>query len=347
MRISTEQLQPQLRELKPLYTVFGAETLLALEAADRIRAAARAQGYTEREVLTVESGFKWADLPMAASAQSLFASRKLLELRIPNGKPGVEGSAALQDFCKRLPEDTVTLVQLPDLDWRAQKASWFETLDAAGVAVEARVITLKALPQWLAGRLKAQKQDADDETLAFVAERVEGNLMAAYQEVQKLALLFPPGRLAFDAVREAVLDVARYDVSDIAVAMLEGDIARLARMIEGLAAEGAPPPLALWQITEQIRALGKIVNGVAEGRPIATVMRDARIYGPRQSLLQSCHSRYTPRDIAEALAHAAAIDRIVKGLDKGDIWDELLQLALRFARPAASAASARRSATAA
>ena len=346
MRITTEQLQPHLRELKPLYTVFGAETLLALEAADRLRAAARAQGYVEREVLTVESGFKWSELSMAGNAQSLFSSRKLLELRIPNGKPGVEGSAAIQDFCKRLPEDTVTLVQLPDIDWRAQKASWFEALDAAGIAVEARAVTLKALPQWLAGRLKAQKQDADDETLAFIAERVEGNLMAAYQEVQKLALLLPPGRLAFDAVREAVLDVARYDVFHLGAAMLEGDVARLSRMMEGLAAEGAPPPLALWALTEEIRALGKVVAGAANGRPIAAVMRDARIYGPRQSLLQACHARYTPEDIAQALGHAAAIDRIVKGLDKGDLWDELLHLALRFARPAASTPRPRRSAPA-
>jgi DNA polymerase-3 subunit delta len=336
VRISTEQLQPHLRELKPLYTVFGAETLLALEASDRIRAAARAQGYAEREVLTVESGFNWSDLVMAASSQSLFATRKLLELRIPNGKPGVEGSAAIQDFCLRLPDDTVTLVQLPEIDWRGQKASWFEALDAAGIAVEARVITLKALPQWLAGRLKAQKQEADADTLTFIAERVEGNLMAAYQEVQKLALLCPPGRIELDAVREAVLDVARYDVFALGAAMLDGDVARLARMVEGLAAEGAAPPLALWALTEEIRALGRVVAGAASGRPIATVMRDARIFGPRQNLLQSAYSRYTSRDIAEALAHAAAIDRIIKGLDKGDVWDELLHLALRFARRAPS-----------
>ena len=198
--IITEQLQQHLaRGIKPLYTVFGDETLLALEASDRIRAAARAQGYTEREVLIVDSSFHWNELAFAGSSQSLFAARKLLELRIPNGKPGTEGSAALQDYCERLPADTVTLVQLPGIDWRAQKSSWFEALESAGVAVEARVVTRKALPQWLAGRLKAQKQEADAETLAFIADRVEGNLMAAYQEVQKLALLFPPGKIGFDA----------------------------------------------------------------------------------------------------------------------------------------------------
>ena len=336
MRIHTEQLQPHLREVKPLYAVYGCETLLALEAADRIRAAARAQGYAEREVLTVEAGFKWADLAFVGSSQSLFASRKLLELRIPSGKPGTEGSAALQAYCTRLPADTVTLIQLPELDWRTQKGAWFEALAAAGIAVEAKAVTRDALPQWLAGRLKSQKQDADPQTLAFIAERVEGNLMAAYQEVQKLGLLFPPGRLAFEQVREAVLDVARYDVFALGEAMLESDVARLVRMIEGLKAEGAAPPLALWALTEEIRALGKVVAGAASGRPIAAVMRDARVFGPRQALLQAHYARYTSAQIDEALRHAAAIDRMIKGLAKGDLWDELLQLALRFAQGAAS-----------
>ena len=235
MRISTEQLHQHLsRELKPLYVVFGEETLLALEASDRIRAAARNKGYAEREVLTVDSGFRWADLGFAAASQSLFAARKLLELRVPSGKPGTEGSAALQAFCGRLPADTVTLIQLPEIDWRAQKSSWFEALERAGIAIEARAVTRKALPQWLGARLKAQNQEADPETLAFIAERVEGNLMAAYQEVQKLALLFPPGPVGFEQVRDAVSDVARYDVFSLGEAMVEGNPQRLARMLDGL-----------------------------------------------------------------------------------------------------------------
>jgi DNA polymerase-3 subunit delta len=349
VRITTEQLQPHLaRDLAPLYTVYGGEALLALEAGDRLRAAARAQGYVEREVLTVEPGFDWKDLGHAASSQSLFASRKLLELRIPTGKPGTEGSAALQAFCARLPTETVTLVQLPDLDWRTVKGAWFTALAAAGTTVEARVVPRKALPQWLAGRLKAQKQDADPETLEFIAERVEGNLMAAYQEVQKLALLFPPGRLAFEDVRGAVLDVARYDISDLRVAMLEGDAARLSRMLEGLKAEGAALPLALWAMTEEIRALGKVVAGVASGRPVATLMRDARIFEPsHQALVQAQHSRFTPALMDEALRHAAAVDRMIKGLTRGDVWDEMLQLALRFARPRSTGSRTPRRAAAA
>lgn len=334
MRISTEQLQQHLkRGLQPLYTIFGDETLLALEAADRIRAAARTQGYGEREVLTCEPGFNWSDLAFAGSSQSLFSSRKLLELRVPNGKPGTEGSAAIQAYCKHVPEDTVTIVQLPGMDWRAQKSSWFETLEDAGVSVEARVVTRAALPKWLAGRLAAQDQQADSETLDFIADRVEGNLMAAYQEVQKLALLFPPGKLEERDVREAVLDVARYDVFSIGAVMLEGNAARLARTLEGLKGEGAPAPLILWALTEDIRALGKVLAATAAGKPPAVAVREARIRGGQahQNLVQANYARCTRKQIDDALRHAACVDRMIKGLVKGDLWDEFLQLGMRFA----------------
>ena len=341
MKISTEQLQQHLaRGLKPLYTVFGDETLLALEGADRIRAAARAAGHTEREVLIAESGFKWSDLGFAGNSQSLFAARRILEIRIPNGKPGVEGGAALQAYCERLPDDTVTLVQLPALDWRTQQSAWFAALDAAGVVVEARAIARSALPQWLAARLKMQKQEADKETLEFVADRVEGNLMAAYQEVQKLALLFAPGRLPFEQVRDAVLDVARYDVFELGEVMLAGDPLRISRMVEGLKGEGVAAPLVLWALSEEIRVLGKVAGGVAEGRPAAQVVRDARIRGAtHQNLMQDAARKFSVDDVAAALRHAAAIDRTIKGLDKGDVWDELLQLALRFSKAAVALSS--------
>ncbi|MEN3352345.1 MAG: polymerase subunit delta [Betaproteobacteria bacterium] len=332
MRISTEQLQQHLsRECRSLYTVYGAETLLAIEACDRIRANARAQGYTERDVLTVDSGFRWGELQLAASSQSLFASRKLLELRIPTGKPGTEGSTAVQKYCASMPPDTVMLVQLPDVEWRIQKSEWFEALDASGVMVEARAVTRKSLPQWLARRLKAQHQETDVETLNFIADRVEGNLMAAHQEVQKLSLLFPRGMLAFEDVRDAVLDVARYDVFNLGEVMLEGDPVRLSRTIDGLKGEGAAPPLVLWALAEEIRAIGKIVGGAASGKAAQGLMREARIRGTsHQNLMLANFNHYSDTQISEALRHAAAIDRMIKGLVRGDVWDELLQLGLRF-----------------
>lgn len=333
MRISTEQLPQQLkRGLAPLYTVFGDEPLLALEASDRIRAQARNDGYTEREVLTVESGFSWSQLRMSSQSQSLFASRRILELRIPSGKPGNEGSQALQDFCTQLPADTVTLVGLPEIDWRAQKGAWFEALAAAGVMVETRRVARNALPAWLAGRLMAQQQQADDETLEFVADRVEGNLLAAYQEVQKLALLFPPGKLTFEQVKEAVLDVARYDVSDLGETVLTGDSAHLAHVLDGLRGEGAAQPLVLWAMTEEIRAIGKLLFAFDAGQPMPQAMRAARVWGQaRQNLMQRHFKRFTLPQIEAALMHAARIDRMIKGLARGDTWDELLQLGLRFA----------------
>lgn len=334
MRISSEQLTQHLKGgLAPLYTVHGAEPLLALEAADRIRARARDDGYLEREVLTAEQHFDWSRLKTSGQSQSLFASRRILELRIATGKPGVEGSTALQNFCTQLPADTITLICLPAIDWRAQKSSWFEVLGTAGTMVEAEQVKRSKLPAWLAGRLKTQGQHAEGETLEFIADKVEGNLLAAYQEVQKLALLFPPGELSFDQVREAVLDVARFDVSDLGNLIVSGDARHLARVLDGLRGEGAAPPLVLWAITEEARALGRLLSMLNAGRPMQQALRDARIWDrTRQNLIQRHAGRHTLPQIEAALMHAARIDRMIKGLAKGDVWDELLQLGLRFAR---------------
>lgn len=338
MRITAEQLPQHLsRELKALYTVFGDEPLLTLEASDRIRAKARVDGYAERDILSVDPGFRWSQLAMAGNSRSLFASRKLLELRIPTGKPGTEGSAALQAYCEAPPPDIVTLVYLPAVDWRAQKSGWFDALDRAGVMVEAKIVPRKALPQWLAGRLRAQNQEADAETLEFIADRVEGNLMAAYQEVQKLALLFPAGNIAFEQARDAVLDVARYDVFNLGAVMVEGDPLRLARMLDGLKGEGTATPLVLWAMCEEVRAIGKIIVGMTSGKPISLLWREAKIWGnAHQNLIQQNVQRFSLSQATEALRHAAAIDRVIKGLARGDVWDELLQLGLRFAHGAAA-----------
>jgi DNA polymerase-3 subunit delta len=194
-------------------------------------------------------------------------------------------------------------------------------------------VARKALPQWLAARLKAQGQEVEPEALTFIAERVEGNLMAAFQEVQKLALLFAPGTITFAEVREAVLDVARFDVFQLGEAMIEGDVVRLARMLDGLRGEGAAPPMALWSLAEEIRAIGKLLDGQAAGRPLNSLWREARVWGPvHQGAMQRNLSRFNATQVTQALRHAAAIDRMIKGLRRGDVWDELLQLALRFAR---------------
>lgn len=337
MKLSGEELPRHLASgLKPLYVVHGDAPLLSIEAADAIRAAARAAGYGEREVLTVEQGFKWAELRNSAQCLSLFSSRKLVELRIPSGKPGVEGAQALQDYCGQLNADTVTVVTLPRLDKTAQNSKWFTALAEHGVTIATEEIALSALPGWIAGRLKRQGQSADVDTLAFLAERVEGNLLAAYQEIQKLALLFPAGLLSFEQVKGAVMDVARYDVFKLSEAMLAGDTARYARILDGLRAEGEATVLILWALSEDIRALAKISRAIQRGGNVANALRDARVWGVRQKLLERAVRRFSPAIAERAVRQAAYVDKVVKGLRPGDAWDELLQLGVRCARVGAA-----------
>jgi len=269
VRIDSEQLAQHLkRGVRPLYTVHGEEPLLALEAGDLIRRHCQEVGFSEREVLTAESGFDWSELAAAASSLSLFATKRLLELRIPSGKPGSDGADALRRYANQLPADTVTLISLPKLDRTQLSSGWFEALDAAGIAVAANTVTLARLPAWIAGRLAQQEQQIDDETLAFLVSRVEGNLLAAHQEIQKLRLLFAPGPLDPTLVRSAVLDVARYDVFKLGEALLAGDAARFIRMLDGLRGEGAAPALVLWALAEEARALLHVARGLRAGKAL-------------------------------------------------------------------------------
>lgn len=339
MRLATEQLPRELaRGVKPLYTVYGPETLLALEAADRIRAAARAAGYVEREVLTVEPGFNWADLRLTGQSLSLFGSRRLIELRIPSGKPGTEGAAAIETYVRALPPDTVTLVALPDMDWRAVKAAWFMALEATGVLVAANLVARSGLPRWLADRLAAQGQSADDATLRFIADRVEGNLLAARQEVAKLALLCPPGPLALADVEQAVLDVARYDPFALGEALFAGDLAFLARMLRGLEGEGIAAPMALWAMAEEVRTVARVAAGLAAGLSEPAALKAAKVWGPRQARVARAARRVPLAQLEDALIAAAQIDLVVKGLKRGDPWRELGRLALALAGAAAQPA---------
>lgn len=318
------------RELRLLYAVYGDEPLMVIEAADAIRAKARRQGFGEREVLTVLPSFDWNQLLAAGGNLSLFGDRKLVDLRIPTGKPGREGGAALEAWCARQSPDNLLLITLPDLDWREEKASWFAALVNAGVVTRLVAPPLAELPGWLAGRLRRQQQSANDESLRFIAERVEGNLLAAHQEMQKLGLLYPAGKLTLEQVRDAVLDVARYDIDGLREALLVGDITRLARMLDGLMHEGEEPPLVLWAMCEEIRALAVIRAGMDAGRPLDALLKDAKIWGPRQHPIKKALARLSTATLEAALQHAGKIDLLIKGLGQGNIWEELLRLGLRL-----------------
>ncbi|MES2099585.1 MAG: DNA polymerase III subunit delta, partial [Pseudomonadota bacterium] len=293
MQIRADQLAAHLQKgLRPIYTVWGDEPLLAQEAGDAIRAAARASGCTERQVHTVSGQhFDWSGLLGASMAMSLFSARQLIEIRIPSGKPGKDGSEALQRYCSSLGDDVVTLVQLPKLDRTQQSSAWFTALDGAGVTLRVDPIDRKALPQWIAQRLAQQGQrvvggDDGQRTLAFFADRIEGNLLAAHQEIQKLGLLYPAGELGFEQIESAVLNVARYDVFKLGEAVLAGQVARALRMLDGLQAEGEAAVLVHWTLTEDIRALKRVKDAVAGGKPLPMALREGRVWGAKERLFE-------------------------------------------------------------
>jgi DNA polymerase-3 subunit delta len=336
MMLRPEALEGHLaKTIAPLYVIASDEHLLALEAADKIRRAARANGYSERDVLTVERTFKWGELLAANQALSLFGDKKLIELRIPTGKPGKDGSAALQAYAKDLSPDNLTLVTLPKLDWQSAKASWVTSLQQAAVYIDIPTVERAALPNWIGTRLAAQGQSADRQGLDFIADRVEGNLLAAHQEIQKLGLLHEPGKLSFEQIHDAVLNVARYDVFKLSEAMLLGDPARLVRMLEGLKGEGEALPLVLWAVAEEIRTLLKLKAGMEQGRPLGALLKEYRIWGPRERMMEPALRRLSLGMLEAALQDAAQVDKMVKGLRAkayaGDAWDAMLQLALKVA----------------
>ncbi|THF61577.1 DNA polymerase III subunit delta [Pseudothauera rhizosphaerae] len=334
MNLRPDQFAAQLeRPLAPLWLLHGNEPLLVLEAADAIRAAARKQGYEERETLVVGQGFRWDALTLAAGNMSLFGGNKLIDLRIPTGKPGRDGGDALQRHARALPEGTLTLITLPELDWQTRKSAWFTALAQTGNVLELNAPERERLPEWIAGRLAAQGQTAEREALQFIADHVEGNLLAAHQEIRKLGLLHGEGRLTLGEVQDAVLNVARYDIDKLRQAVLEGDPARCVRLLEGLAGEGAAPPLVLWALANEIRTLATLKAGQDAGQPLPMLLKAERVFDERRrQAVTRALPRLTGGALRAALLHAARIDRMIKGLVAGDVWDEFLQLALRLAR---------------
>ena len=350
MQISLDRLAAHLdRDLRPVYTVWGDEPLLAQEAADAIRAAARAAGCSERQVHTVQGAhFDWSALLGASQALSLFADRQLIEIRIPSGKPGKDGSEALQRYCEIAVagegRDVITLVQLPRLDRSQQSSAWFGALDRAGVTLRVDAIERQALPRWIAERLAAQGQHVaagaeGQRALAFFADRVEGNLLAAHQEIQKLALLYPPGETAFEQIETAVLNVARYDVFRLGEAVLAGHAARALRMLDGLRGAGEAAVLVHWTIAEDIRGLKRVKDALAAGRPLPLALREARVWGAKERVFERAVTLIGESAIAHLLDAAHVCDGLVKGIKHPDWpldpWEGLKRLVLMLAEETA------------
>ncbi len=300
MQLSSAQLPAHLAKgLAPLYVLHGAEPLLVIEAGDAIRAAAKAAGYSERTLLQFEARSDWSQLAAAAGTMSLFGDLRVLDIRIPTGKPGKQGAEALQKLAAHLPEDTVTLITLPQLERDQFKAAWFNALLAAGVLVEGRAVALEQLPAWLTQRGAQQGITLSREAAQFIAQKVEGNLLAGQQELLKLALLCPQGEVSLAAAQDAVLDVARYNMQQFAQALQAGDAVRAVKVLDGLQAEDEALPMILWQASE--------------------VLRMAARGGTRAALSNA--------QIAAFGQQLALLDRQFKGVATGNAWASLRQCA--------------------
>jgi DNA polymerase III subunit delta len=348
MQLAPAQLAAHLeRGLRSLYVLHGDEPLLLQEAADAIRAAARAQGYTERSVHTVLGAhFDWSAVLAACNAMSLFADRQLLELRIPNGKPGKDGGSALVELVQALQgqDATLGLVLLPRLDKQTRSGAWFAALEGGGVCVQIDAVERAALPPWIAQRLAQQGQrvaagEQGQQALTFFADRVEGNLLAAHQEIQKLGLLYPAGELTLEQVESAVLNVARYDVFKLSEAVLAGQVLRVQRMIDGLRAEGESEVLVHWALAEDIRSLKRVKDAIADGRPLPMALRENRIWGMKERLFERVLPHLAAGSLAHLLEAAHKVDGIVKGLRQpdwpSDGWQALHRLAMQLCQQCA------------
>jgi len=332
MQIHPEQLESRLRgTLAPVYFISGDEPLRVMEAADAVRARARAAGYEEREVLSVNAGFDWNSLAAAAGSLSLFSPRRVLDLRLPTGKPGEAGAKALRAYAERPPEDTLLLITAGKLEPSARKSRWVQALDQAGVVVFVWPLDSRQLPAWVRTRLQQRGLEATPEAAALLAERVEGNLLACVQEIDKLYLLLGAGRVDARAIADAVADSARFDVYDLVDAALAGDGARGVRILNGLQGEGVAPAVVLWALARDLRQLALMARVLAGGQTIPQVLARFKVWESRDTAFTRALQRLSGAACNRLLRRCALIDRVIKGQAAGNAWDELLQLTLWLA----------------
>ncbi len=333
MRLAQAQLDSHLKQgLQAIYVLVGDEPLAQRECLDAIRAAARTQGYDERTSLTVERNFNWQQIQNFGQSISLFASRRLLELSIPSGKPGVEGGKALQALASKGLPDTTIVIILPALERDARNSAWYVALETHAQTITLNEVDAANLPKWIANRLAQQGQHTGTQTLEFLAHQVEGNLLAANQEVQKLGLLYPQGELTDATVREAVLNVSRYDAFQLGEAVLAGDAERTVRILQGLQDEGENAVAVMNPLMWVLRPLVRIKQAEMHGENLNNAMTSARIYGDKQALVKRAITRLSLRQLEAALQKLSDIDRIAKGVMLGDAWLEISRLCFGLAK---------------
>ena len=333
MQVKFEQLQSQLsRGLSPVYFLSGDEPLLQQEAADAIRTAARKQGYEEREIFHVDnSSFDWNELMQEACAMSLFSQLKILDLRIPSGKPGKDGAAALKEYCENIPQDNILIIQAGKLDGNAKKSAWVKALDAAGVVVYLWPIERQRLPGWIENRMRSRNITAPREAIQIIADRVEGNLLAAAQEVEKLVLLYGQGSVTAEQVNSSVADSARFDVFGLVDAALQGNVSRVERMMFGLETEGVEAILVLWALAREIRTIVQVATDMQNGKPLGAALDAARVWNNRKQIVGNAVRKYPPKRWSEILQKCSDIDLTIKGQSDGKAWHKLHELGVAMA----------------
>jgi len=329
MKVRPDQLKQHLQKgLQAIYFISGDEPLQVIESVDAIRSAAREHGFTEREIMDVDSHFDWSQLRDAGNSMSLFAEQRILELRMPTGKPGKPGSQALLEYAQRPADDAVLIISSGKLDGNAKNTKWFKTLDQAGVVVQCWPVSAHELPRWIDQRMRATGLTPTRDAAALLAERIEGNLLAAAQEIDKLFLLFGAAEIGMEQITEAVADSSRYSIYDLVDSALGGDLVRTTRIVGGLKSEGVEPVLALWAMSREVR----ILTGIAEANmSVDAALAKAKVWDNRKALIKRALSRHSVIRWKAFLKRCGKIDRVIKGVEPGRAWDELLALTSQIA----------------
>ena len=311
--------------LLPVYVITGDEPQQMMEASDLVRQAARQWGAVEREVFEVDASFDWARLNESSNTLSLFGDRRIIELRIPSGKPGRDGGKALTEYAAQVPEDAILLISMGKVDKRSQSSKWFTNLDKVGAILQVWPVDLQHLPRWIENRMRQRGLQPEAEVARLLADRVEGNLLAAPQEVDKLLLLHGPGPIDLQTVQSAVADSARFDVFGLVDTALQGDVARTAQMLQSIKGEGVAAPVVLWALVRELRVLTHIAQGMAQGmaqgigpgQNLESLLRSAQVWDKRKAIMRSVLSRHPLPIWQDLILQAARADKVVKGAEQG------------------------------
>ena len=329
MNVRPDQLQSMIANtIYPVYMVSGDEPLQQMESLDLIRSFLRQQDYSEREVLDVDAQFDWSSLMEAAASMSLFATRRIIELRLPSAKPGRQGSQILKDFLIQAPEDTVLIINAGKIDANAKKSAWYKAIENKGLLIQCWPVAVEKLSYWLKQRFKLRGMDADNEVLAYISQHVEGNLLAADQEIEKLSLLLKPGKITYADVAETVSSQSRYSVFELVDVLLSGNSSRVIKIITGLKAEGIVPVVVNWALAKDIRLLSQ---AALDSSSADFVLKRSGVWQSRTVLFKSCLSRHSPRTFQVMLKRCSYIDAVSKGLLNANAWDEIETLCVRLA----------------